>query len=515
MGRLRDETLSGAKWLMLQKATLQPLQLLFSMVLARLITPAEMGILGLTSIFFAVAAQLASAGFASALIRKIDRTEADINTMFWFNAGMSLLMALCLGAAAPWFAEFFHQPDLVLLTRVSAGMMFLNSFAGVHWTLYTCRRDFKTPALIQGSVAILSMPLCLVLAYMGWSYWSLVAQGVFSGVLQLVVVWYLSPWKPRLMFSWTSFKELFGFGSKLAASGLLWVIYANLRTFIIGKFYSPADLGLYNRGSHLASFVPTTVSNMLESVSYPVLATVQNDDARLVAAYRKYICLSTLVLTWGCLLLCSLGEPLVRLMFGEKWLLCVPFLQVVVLGEAFNHICVINLSLLKVKGRSDLLLRLEIIKRFVSVLMMLYAASVSVLAVCWSSVIYTQMAIYINCYYTGKLLGLTWWQQQKDYLPYVIYGAFSTLPAWLCACAPVDSWFPVAEETLLNAVLYYGAVFAQVAVGGLLSAVLYVGILHCRRDAAYMELLRCVRSNEKLMRFGVLRRWCRIAGEAS
>ena len=515
MGRLRDETLNGAKWLMLQKATLQPLQLLFSMVLARLITPAEMGILGLTAIFFAVASQLASSGFGAALIRKIDRTEADINTMFWFNAGMSLLMALCLGIAAPWFAEFFHQPALVPLTRVSAGMMFLNSFAGVHWTLYTCRRDFKTPALIQGTVAILSMPLCITLAYMGWSYWSLVMQGVFSGVLQLVIVWYVSPWKPRLLFSWISFKELFGFGSKLAASGLLWVIYSNLRTFIIGKFYSPADLGLYTRGAHTAALVPETIGCMLDSVSYPILATVQNDDERLLVAYRKYICVCTMALTWGCLLLCALAKPLVLLMFGEKWLLCVPFVQVVSLSSAFHHVSVVNLNLLKVKGRSDLFLRLEIIKRVLSIGMILYAASISVLAICWICVIYTQIGIFINSYYTGKIIKLTWWQQQKDYLPYALLAAITTLPAWLCAYAPVAFWFPVAEGAPLSAALYYGAVVAQVGVGGLLSAGLYFGILHWRRDAAYMELLRCVRGNEKLMRFGIIRRWCRIAGEAS
>lgn len=508
MGRLRDETLSGAKWQMLQKATLQPLQLLFSMVLARLITPAEMGILGLTAVFFAVAAQLASAGFGSALIRKIDRTEADINTMFWFNAGMSLLMALSLFVAAPWFAEFYNQPDLVLLTRVSAGMMFLNSFAGVHWTLYTCRRDFKTPALIHGSVAILSMPVCLTLAYMGWSYWSIVVQGVFSGLLQLLIVWYVSPWKPRFLFSLQSFKALFGFGGKLAASGLLFVLYSNLRTFIIGKFYSPADLGLYTRGGHLAGMVPTTVSSMLDSVSYPILASVQNDDARLLSAYRKYICLSTMVLAWGCLLLCALAEPLVSLMYGEKWLPCIPFVQVVALGTALSHISVINLNLLKVKGRSDLFLRLEIIKRALSIGMILYAATISVMAICWVTVIYTQFAIFINCYYTGKLIKLTWWQQQKDYLPYVIYAALSTLPAWLCAYVPVDTWCPVIEGDNLSIVLHIVAVFAQVVVGGLSSALLYFGALHHRRDGAYLEMLRCVRMNEKLMRIGPVRRWC-------
>lgn len=507
MGRLRDETLSGAKWQLLQKATLQPLQLLFGMVLARFITPAEMGILGLTAIFFAVAAQLASAGFGSALVRKVDRTEADINTMFWFNAGMSLLMALCLFLAAPWFAEFYHQPDLVPLTRVSAGMMFLNSSASVHWTLYTCRRDFKTPALIQGLVAILSMPVCLTLAVMGWSYWSLVVQGVFSGVLQLAIVWYVSPWKPRFLFSWHSFKDLFGFGSKLAASGLLYVLYTNLRTFIIGKFYSPADLGLYNRGEHLASIVPHTVGGMLDSVSYPILATVQNDDARLLSAYRKYICVSTLVLAWGSLLLCSLAEPLVRIMYGVSWLPCVPYLQVAALNYALLHVSIINLNLLKVKGRSDLFLRLEIIKRMISIGLLLYAATISVMAICWAAVIYTQMAIFINCYYTGKIIKLTWWQQQKDYLPYVAYAALSTIPSWLLVTLPLEQWGGGVMELPQGEALSICLAFAQVLIGGVSSAFLYFSFLQWRRDAALIELGRCAVDNAKLKRIPLLALW--------
>lgn len=508
MGRLRDETLSGAKWMVLQKATLEPLQLLFGMVLARLISPAEMGILGVTSIFFAVAAQLASAGFASALIRKTDRTEADINTMFWFNAGMSLLMSLLLFVGAPWLADFYHIPALTPLTRVSAGMMFLNSLAGVHWTLYACRRDFKTPALIQGAAAILGMPVCLALAYMGWSYWSVVVQGCVSGLFQLIVVWCVSPWKPRFLFSWNSFSELFGFGGKLAASGLLTVVYTNLRPFIIGRFYTPADLGLYIRGGQTAAMAPKMVASMLDSVTYPILVTVQHDESRLLSAYRKYICVSTMVLVWGTLLLCALAEPLVQIMFGEKWRLCVPYMQVVSLGLAFNHINVINLNLLKVKGRSDLFLRLEIIKRLLSVSMMIYAASISVLAICWSTVIYTQLAIFVNSYYTGKLIKLTWWQQQMDYLPYALFAAFSTLPAWICAYLPVEIWFPVFEGNKLSYFTYYSCVIAQIGIGSLLSALLYFSVLHFRRDAAYIELIRCLGMSEKLKHFSIIRRWC-------
>lgn len=500
MGRLREETLNGAKWQMLQKITLQPLQLIFGMVLARLISPSEMGILALTAVYFAIAAQLASAGFGSALIRKIDRTEEDINTMFWFNAGMSLLLSLLLFAAAPWFAEFFSQPELVPLTRVSAGMMFLNSFASVHWTLYTCRRDFKTPALIQSAVAILSMPVCLTLAFMGWSFWSVVMQGVFSGVLNLVIVWKVSPWKPQLLFSWASFKSLFGFGSKLAASGLLFECYAQLRALIIGRFYTPADLGLYNRGSHLSYLLPRTLGAMVDSVTYPILATVQNDETRLLNAYRKYICTCTLVLAWLSLIVCAMAEPLVRIMYGELWLGCVTFVQILSLSHGVNHISVINLNLLKVKGRSDLFLRLEIIKRVISIGMLLYAASISVEAICWMVVIYTQIAIFINCYYTGKIVKLTWWQQQKDYLPYVLWAAVSVIPAWLIACLTPDMLFPADLVAKTGMVGYYSFLAVQLCVGVGFSLTLYLGVLALMKDSALIELLRCVAERPRIAR---------------
>lgn len=507
MGRLRDETLQGAKWQLLQKATLDPLMMLFSMVLARFISPTEMGTLGLTAVFFAVAAQLASAGFGSALIRKTDRTEADINTMFWFNAAMSLLMAVILFFAAPWFADFYGIPDLILLTRISAVMMFLNSCGSVHWTLYTCRRDFKTPAIVQVCVAILSMPLCLTLAYCGWSFWSVTAQGVFSGLVSLVVVWYISPWKPRFMFSTASFRELFGFGSKLALSGLLYVLYTNLRTFIIGKFYTPADLGLYTRGGHIAGMIPNSVSNMLDSVSYPILSTVQNDDARLLSAYRKYICVSTLVLTWVALISCALAKPLVAFLYGEKWLECVPYLQGFALSVSLNHVGVINLNLLKVKGRSDLFLRLEIIKRAISVLLTFITASISVMAMCWSVFIYCQLAIFVNSYYTGKLIKLTWWQQQKDYLPYVLTAAISTLPAWGVSLLPIQDLITAPNNEAVALTLHYALLLAQLAVGGLSSLFLYLTYLSIRHDAALYELLVCICEHPKFGRFSFLQTW--------
>lgn len=454
MPSVKEETIRGAKWQLLQKCTVQPLTFLYSMILARLVSPEEMGIVGLTAVFFAVATTLSSAGFGSALIRKIDRTDIDCDTAFWFNLGMTLLMGIALYAAAPFFVRFYNQPELLWLTRCSAVMMVLNSTGGVHWTLYTARRDFKSPAIIQTVALIISMPVCLSLAYAGWGVWALMMGTITSSALSLVAVWWLSPWKPHFRFSKSSFRELFGFGCKLTAAGLLHTIYNHLRTFIIGKFYSPADLGMYTKGSHLAELPPQTLTSMLGTVTYPILATLQNDRGRLTSVYRKYIKVATLPIAWGCVLITALAEPFVGLCFGDMWLPCVIYVQIVACGMMFDHICVINLNLLYVLGRSDLVLRLEIIKKTISVLMVLYAATISVTAICLAMTIYSQIAVFINCYYTGKLIGHTWWKQQKDYWPYIIFAIVAATPAYLLTLTELPNIVTLLIGTLTSAVLY-------------------------------------------------------------
>lgn len=477
MSNVKKETLSGAKWGFLQKFTMQPIQLVYGMVLARLITPEEMGIAGLTAIFFAIASQLANAGFGAALIRKIDRTEADCSTMFWFNVGMSFLVSLTLFLLAPWFTRFYNQPELLWLTRVSAFNMFIGSTASVHWTLYQCRRDFKTPAIVGCITSLAGMPVCLTLAWMGWGVWALMWQGLFTSLLSLAIIWSISPWKPRLIFSMASFLEMFGFGSKLAASGILHVFYQNARTFIIGKFYSPAQLGLYNRGYHLALVIPETLNGIISSIIYPILAPLQDNDAKLVQVYRKYIKASTLVLAWFCMLMVALAKPAILLCYGENWLPCVVYLQIIALGASTDHICSINLNLLMVKGRSDLFLRLEIIKKSISLALMIYAATISVEAMCWAITIYIQIAIFINTFYSKKIVNLGWWAQQKDYLPYVLLSAIACVPAWLC--------------TLLE----WPAIL-QLVVGGSCAFLLYFGHLHMRKDATYVELYNIARESK-------------------
>lgn len=470
MGRIADETIRGAKWGLIQKCTMQPVQFLYGIVLARLITPEEFGILGLTAIFFAVANTLKEAGFGSALIRKQDRTEEDCSTMFWFNWGMSCLMGLILFLLAPWFASFYQQPELLWLTRISALMMCISCTGGVHWVLYSARRDFKTPAIIGMISTLVGIPICLTLAYLGWGIWAIVTQNVVSSLLSLTIVWCVSPWRPKFLWSNSSFKSLFGFGSKLALSGLLHTFYQESRTFIIGKFYSPADLGHYSRGSHMAAMVPNTIDGMIMSVTYPILATLQGDLNRLGIVYRKYIKVITLPIVWGLFTLIALARPLVEFLYGSQWLPCVIYVQLVALACSGTHICNINLNLLQVLGRSDLFLRLEVIKKSISIAMLIYAATISVEAICWAAVIYDQIAIFINTYYTGKLVGLTWARQQRDYLPYYGMAVISAMPGYLLDQTPLPNW-------------------SILILGGASSILIYAFLLSVRRDEALGEYL--------------------------
>lgn len=469
MADVKTETVKSAKWSFIQRLTVQPVQLVFGMVLARLITPEEMGILGLTAIFFAIAGTLADSGFGAAIIRKLDRTENDLNTVFWFNLAMSAVMSGALFFLAPWFAKFYGHHELIWLTRVSAIMMFLSSSASVHYALFQSRRDFKTLSIVGMISTFTGMPICLVLAWMGWGVWALMVQNVVSASLTLILIWCFSPWKPRLIFSKSSFNELFGFGSKLALAGLLHTLYSEARTFIIGKFYSAAQLGLYSRGHNLAALTPTTLNGILATITYPILATIQDDDTRLSHVYRQYIKVSSVAIAWFSMILIALAEPAVYITYGKGWVPCAIFIQILCLVYAFDHICSINVNLLRVKGKSGAILRLEIIKKSISMAILIYAATISVEAMCWGMVVYTQIAVFINCYYTKSLIGLGWWQQQKDYLPYYLLAALCSCPAF--------------------ALTYTGLhAFWQVFIGGFSSLLLYVGILYFCKERAFMEL---------------------------
>lgn len=249
---------------------------------------------------------------------------------------------------------------------------------------------------------------------------------------------------------------MFGFGSKLLAGGLIWQIYSNLTPIIIGKFFSAKDLGLYTRGANIAQLPAGTIYGVLSKVTYPILAKLQNDQKRLVQIYRKYIKVTSMPIIFSLLLLAALAKPVVLILLTEKWEACVIFLQLFALTVMTDHIDRLNLNLLTVVGRSDLTLKLEIYKRAISLTMLFAAIPFGVIGICVSRMIYAQIALMFNTYYTGKLFGMGYWKQLKDISPYILFGAISAAPALLLTHTSLSNW-TICILGLIIALFVYAA----------------------------------------------------------
>lgn len=469
MGNLKQETVNGAKWAMINKCVMQPAMFLSSMVLARLITPSEMGVLGLTGLFFALANSLKEAGFGIALIRKQDRTDIDCCTVFWFNIAANIVVAVLFWIIAPWFASYFSIPDLKWITRISAAMMLVGAMQSVHHTLFIARRDFKTTTIVSVVTTLLGIPVTICLAYLGWSYWSMVISGVFTGVLSLAIFWVISPWKPKFRFSKQSFKEFFSFGYKLSLTGCVWQVYNEIIHFVIGKFYSPAQLAIYHRANHLAKLPETMLFQPLSSIMFPILSTIHDDTVRLNQVYKKYLRICLMPMMWIMFTMVASANSIIRLLYGSTWMECVSYLQVLCIGFSIVPLVLVNHSYLCVKGRSDLLLKREINVRVVGIVLMLCAAYHSVMAICWAYTAFSLYNTYVTMRYTKQVSQMSIREQLKDFMPYFGFAILVNIPA-------VFIWWVGLP--------YYICAFC----GPGLSFVLYVLIMHLRNDDAYIML---------------------------
>ncbi len=455
MSELKEQTLSGVKWSAIGRFSTQGISFVIGLVLARLLSPSDYGTVGMLGIFFAIAQTFIDSGFGSALIRKKDCTDADYSTAFYFNIVVGIVCFLILFLSAPLIADFFDTPILKDIARVLGINLFVNSLTIVQGAKLTAALDFKSQAKIGLITTLLSGIIGLTMAYLGFGVWSLVYQSISSTIIRAILLWIVTRWKPQKSFSRESFKYLFGFGSKILTASLLHTIYANLTTIIIGKFYTAKDLGYYSRGESMATLPSSNIMGILQSVTYPILSKIQDDDTRLMHVYRKYISMASMLIFFGMFLMASLAEPLIITVLTDKWANSIIYLQVFCFAWMFDHLCVLNLNILYVKGRSDLVLRLEVIKKTISISMIVAAIPFGVLAICISRAIYTQIAVIINTYYTGKLYGLGYIDQVKDFSKYLICSIISVLPAYLLTFTSIPSIITLIAGALIACILYW------------------------------------------------------------
>lgn len=404
-------------WSAIERFSTQGVQFAFGIILARMLTPSDYGVIAMLTVFLAISQTFIDSGFANAIIRKIDRTEKDMATMFFFNIGMSLICYTIIFFAAPFIAQFYAMPELTLILRVLAIRLIIQSFNAVQTTTLTIRIDFKKQAKISLTCAIVSGIVGIIFAYMGYGVWALVIQSLFSTILMSSLYWLIVRWRPTCFFSKESFKYLFGYGSKLLISGLIDTVYNNIYPLIIGKFYTPAQLGGYSKAEHFAQFPSLNITRILQRVSFPVLSQMQNDPERMRKGYLKFLNMSTFIIFPLMMGLLALARPCTLFFLTDRWEEMIILLQLLCLAMMWHPVHAINLNILQVLGRSDLFLKLEIIKKITGVSILLITLPIGITAMCIGQVVSAWICLFINTYYSGKFLQAGFFTQMKFLFP--------------------------------------------------------------------------------------------------
>ena len=417
---LKQKTVSGILWSSVERFSVQGVDFIIGLILANILLPADFGLIVMLAIFLAISRSFIDSGFANALIRKKDRTEVDFSTVFYFNIVVGLFFYFLLFFTSPYIAAFYDVPILEDLTKVVAINLLISSLTVVQRAKFTINVDFKTQTKASLLAAIISGITGILMALKGFGVWSLAAQSVISSCINMIMLWIYSGWKPQLVFSMTSFKEMFSYGSKLLISGLIDTTYRNIYTIVIGKKFSETDLGYYTRADSFTQFPSSNITGILQRVTFPILSSIQDDDKKLQETYRKFLRLSAFVVFPLMMGLFGVADPLIRLLLPETWNGAILLLQILCLSQMWYPVHAINLNLLQVKGRSDLFLRLEIIKKIIGVSVLIVTIPLGVAAMCWGAVISSLIALFINTYYTRKLIQVGYLRQMKDLLPTLI-----------------------------------------------------------------------------------------------
>ncbi len=434
----------------------QGIGILVTLILAHFLTPGDFGLVAMLSVFFSIATALTEAGFRQALIRKKDATPVDYSTMFYTNLALGLLSYGLLFISAPAIASFYKEPRLILLTRIVGLVVIVNSFQFIQIVDLTRRLDFKTQFKVTIPAGVISGIVAVVMATKGFGVWSLVAQMLISPLLITLSLWAFNTWRPSFAFSVASFRELFSFGSKLFLSGVLDIVFRNVYVIVIGRLFAATVAGWYFFATRVIEIVLGQLSGSIQRATYPALASIQDDDARLKNAYRKVIKATVYVVFPAMTFLAALAEPLFRLLLTPGWLPAVRYLQLLCVSALVYPLHVVNLNVLQVKGRSDLFLYLEILKKCIIVVVILISIRFGIYGLLLGQIATSFLAYIPNSYFSAKLISYPAKEQLVDVLPTLGIALLSGAVIFVIGLLPDSnaSLFIFLSQVIVGGVFY-------------------------------------------------------------
>ena len=473
---LKSRTLSALIWSFFESFGRQGIRFVVSIILARLLLPEEFGLIAMLAIFIAVAESFINSGFGQALIQKQDAIHIDECSIFYFNIFVGMIASGLLCLVAPWIAAFYKQPQLKILTCVLSLNLTINAFGLVQTTLLTKSIDFKTLLKVSVIATVISGTIGVAMALNGFGVWSLVTQSISSNLIRTVLLWFFNHWRPSLIFSFSSLRSMFAFGSRLLASGLLHTIYQNIYLLVIGKIYSPVALGFYSRAMKLQQLPVNNISDIVGRVTFPVFSSVQNDKSRLKRGVRKALVMLMMINFPIMVGLAIVAKPLILVLLTEKWAPCTPYLQLLCVVGMIYPLHLINLNVLNAQGRSDLFFRLELLKRILVVIAIIITYRWGIIAMIYGQIAISSFSYYLNSYYTGKMLDYPLTEQIKDFIPSLALVGTMGLGVFALKYIIIGN-----QLTLL---------VAQISTG----IVLYIGICYLFRVSIFMEVIKMIKS---------------------
>jgi len=414
---LKEKGFHGIFWTFVQQFGTQIIQFIIQIILARVLTPEEFGLIGMIAVFMALGNSLVDSGMSSSLIRTKDADERDFSSVFFINVTASIVIYFVLFFVASHIAIFFHQPILTDIVKLYCLTFIIRAISSIQYVRLTILMDFKTQTVLRLPALAVSSIVGLVLAYRGYGVWSLVYMQLANVTLESILIWFQVKWRPSLVLDWKRLKRHFNFGYKFTLSGIIDTVYGNIYHIIIGKYFSAAQLGFYTRADAMKQLPVNNISSVLNNVTYPLFSSIQDDNIRLKSVYKR---LMQQILYWIAPVLVIagvLGEPLFRFLFTEKWLPAVPFFQILCFVGIMYPLHAYNLNILNVKGRSDLFLKLEIIKKTIITLGLIIAIPFGIYGLLWMQFFLNFIGFYINTLHSGKLINYPVFEQIKDIAP--------------------------------------------------------------------------------------------------
>lgn len=443
-------------WTVSERLGVQFVQLLVQIILARLLEPAQFGLIGMLLIFTAVAQSIMDSGFGSALIQKKDADQTDYSSIFFFNLLLGFILALILFLSAPLIAQFYLQPELIPILRALSLTLIINAFGLVQMSLLAKKLEFKTQMKISMLAVIISGVVGIVMAYRGFGVWSLVVQMVSKSLFQAIFLWLFNDWRPTAVFSISSLKSMFSFGSKLLVSGLIDTIFNNIYQTFIGKVYSPTDLGFYSKAKSIETAAVQATSSSLGQVLFPSMVHLKDNLQDLKKAFQKTIRLSLFLHFPLMIGLWAIADPLFRLLLTDKWAPSIPYFRILCIVGLLYPLHVLNLNILKVKGRSDLFLKLEIIKKATVVLAIFMTYRWGIIAMLYGQGVTSVISYFLNSYYSGQLINYSQWDQIKDLLPAFGSAILMGASMFLVGMLPIQSHLlKILLPTFTGLLVYY------------------------------------------------------------